>query len=131
MFRMVSQTRIHYPESPLSEGRAGEVHGGDRLPWTGGEGENNFAALRSLDWQAHVYGEAREDLRTACGALHLPLRSFAWSEGAKTAGIARDALYLVRPDGYVGLASAEQDVSALNAYVRRFSLCFEEAPGQG
>jgi hypothetical protein len=31
----------------------------------------------------------------------------------------------VRPDGYVGLASAEQDVSALSAYVRRFSLRFE------
>ena len=33
MFRLVSQTRIHYADSPLSEGKAGEVHGGDRLPW--------------------------------------------------------------------------------------------------
>ena len=32
MFRLVSQTRIHYAESPLSEGKAGEVEGGDRLP---------------------------------------------------------------------------------------------------
>jgi 2-polyprenyl-6-methoxyphenol hydroxylase-like FAD-dependent oxidoreductase len=33
MFRLISQTRIHYAESPLSEGKAGELEGGDRLPW--------------------------------------------------------------------------------------------------
>ena len=33
MFRTVSQTAVNYRDSSLSEGRAGEVHGGDRLPW--------------------------------------------------------------------------------------------------
>ena len=33
MFRTVSQTSVNYRESSLSEGRAGTVHGGDRLPW--------------------------------------------------------------------------------------------------
>ena len=33
IFRLVSQTRIHYADSPLSEGKAGDVNGGDRLPW--------------------------------------------------------------------------------------------------
>ena len=28
IFRLVSQTRIHYADSPLSEGKAGDVHGG-------------------------------------------------------------------------------------------------------
>ncbi|MGB7047305.1 MAG: FAD-dependent monooxygenase, partial [Candidatus Cybelea sp.] len=32
-FRIVSQTQIHYHESSLSEGKAGGVRGGDRLPW--------------------------------------------------------------------------------------------------
>ena len=32
-FRTVSQTAINYRGSALSEGRAGRVHGGDRLPW--------------------------------------------------------------------------------------------------
>ena len=32
-FRMVSQTRINYRGSALSVGEAGDIHGGDRLPW--------------------------------------------------------------------------------------------------
>ena len=32
-FRVISQTQIHYPESALSEGSAGKIRGGDRLPW--------------------------------------------------------------------------------------------------
>ncbi len=128
MFRTVSQVRIHYPDSPLSEGMAGDVHGGDRLPWIGADGNDNFTALRSLDWQAHVYGEVREDLQTACRELNLPLHHFAWTDGAKGAGIKRDALYLVRPDGYVALASAEQHASQLKSYVARFRLCFPKTP---
>lgn len=126
LFRTVSQTRIHYPDSPLSEGMAGEVHGGDRLPWTGAKEDDNFEPLRSLDWQAHVYGEPHEDLQTACRELNLPLHRFAWSNGAKEAGIKCDALYLVRPDGYVALASAEQNIGQLRSYVGRFSLYFAE-----
>src|SRR6202021_4027897 len=33
MFLTISQTRVNYRGSSLSEGRAGEVRGGDRLPW--------------------------------------------------------------------------------------------------
>ena len=33
MFRTISQTAVNYRGSSLSEGRAGDVHGGDRLPW--------------------------------------------------------------------------------------------------
>ena len=33
MFRTVSQTAVNYRGSSLSKGRAGTVHGGDRLPW--------------------------------------------------------------------------------------------------
>ncbi len=127
MFRTVSQTRIHYSDSPLSQGIAGDVRGGDRLPWVGADGDDNFAPLQSLDWQAHVYGDVHQHLQIACRELNLPLHRFAWSEGARGAGIKRDALYLVRPDGYVALASAEQNVSQLKSYVGRFRLCFGEA----
>jgi hypothetical protein len=127
MFRTVSQTRIHYPDSPLSQGTAGDVHGGDRLPWVGPGAENNYLPLQSLDWQAHVYGEVQQDLQIACRELKLPLHRFAWSEGAKDAGIGRDALYVIRPDGYVALASPEQNVSRLRSYVERLRLCFREA----
>jgi len=62
MFRTVSQTAVNYRGSSLSAGRAGAVHGGDRLPWvkTGlNLDEDNFAPLASLDWQIHVYGDPR------------------------------------------------------------------------
>ena len=33
LFRTVSQIMLNYREGPLSAGTAGQVHGGDRLPW--------------------------------------------------------------------------------------------------
>jgi 2-polyprenyl-6-methoxyphenol hydroxylase-like FAD-dependent oxidoreductase len=125
IFRIVSQTRIRYPGSELSEGTAGGVEGGDRLPWTGFGGDDNFAPLQSLDWQAHVYGDLDADLRTVCQQMNLPLHWFAWNEGASHAGMKRDALYLIRPDGYVALASADQDVNRLKSYRDRFQLRFD------
>jgi 2-polyprenyl-6-methoxyphenol hydroxylase-like FAD-dependent oxidoreductase len=126
IFRTISQTRIHYPESPLSQGKAGDVHGGDRLPWTGSHAQDNFEPLRSLDWQAHVYGEVAKDLATACDELHLPLRIFTFDENTKDAGVERDALYLVRPDGYIALASAEQSAARLRAFAEQFRLSFRD-----
>ncbi len=60
MFRTISQIAIQYRSSRLSEGRAGDVHGGDRLPWVPASGNDpdNFAPLTSLAWQVHVYGDA-------------------------------------------------------------------------
>ena len=78
-----------------------------------------------MDWQLHVYGEADTDLETACRELDLPLHVFAWSESAKDAGLKRDAAYLIRPDGYVALASFEQSVSKLRTFVERFHLRFQ------
>ena len=127
IFRTISQTRIHYPDSPLSQGIAGDVHGGDRLPWTGGDTQDNFESLRSLDWQAHVYGEVDEDLETECRELHLPLHVFALSDSAKYAGIERNALYLVRPDGYVALASSQENVRKLRTFVEQFHLRFQNS----
>src|SRR5256712_4358123 len=43
--RTISQTGIEYRDSGLSEGNAGRVHGGDRLPWTGSD-PDNFAPLQ-------------------------------------------------------------------------------------
>jgi 2-polyprenyl-6-methoxyphenol hydroxylase-like FAD-dependent oxidoreductase len=118
-FRLVSQTRIHYDDSPLSEGEAGEIHGGDRLPWTGAHGTDNFALLRSLDWQAHVYGDASDGVKKACRDLDLPIHVFAWDESTKKAGLEKDALYLVRPDGYIALASSRESDGALRDYAAR------------
>jgi 2-polyprenyl-6-methoxyphenol hydroxylase-like FAD-dependent oxidoreductase len=124
MFRTISQTAIHYRSSPLSVGRAGRVRGGDRLPWVSGEqgagtpGSDNFAPLASLDWQVHTYGgEPAPALAEACRALGLALHAFPWSTAARRAGLRRAAVYLVRPDGYVGLADPDADPAKLERYL--------------
>jgi 2-polyprenyl-6-methoxyphenol hydroxylase-like FAD-dependent oxidoreductase len=124
MFRLISQTRIHYSESPLSEGNAGEVEGGDRLPWVRTAAMDNFAPLRSLDWQMHVYGEMEAIFATACREISLPVHVFPWTEVAENAGLKRDAAYLIRPDGHVALASPEQNGAKLTAFVDRLRLRF-------
>jgi 2-polyprenyl-6-methoxyphenol hydroxylase-like FAD-dependent oxidoreductase len=118
-YRTVSQTALEYRSSALSEGRAGDLHGGDRLRWVTVDdaGADNFAPLASLDWQVHVYGTASADLAELCRRRALALHVFPWKETFASAGVARDALYLVRPDGYVGLAAADRKVDLLASYL--------------
>ena len=126
IFRTVSQTQVHYRDSALSEGRAGRVRGGDRLPWVssarGGGSAGNFAALTSLEWQVHVYGDATPAIRAACDQRRLPLHVFAWDAGAAASGLQRNAVYLVRPDGYVGLAADADGAAALSAYLDKHAI---------
>jgi hypothetical protein len=122
MFRTVSQTAVNYRESSLSGGRAGRVHGGDRLPWVKLEDSDNFAPLTSLDWQVHVYGEATAELETACQDRKLPLHVFPWNVAVRRSGLRRNAVYLVRPDGYVALADPEASASAVLSYLKERKL---------
>src|SRR5689334_4730637 len=115
-FLTISQTMINYRGSPLSRGMAGQVQGGDRLPWVATDGRDNFAPLTSMDWQVHVYGEASAELTAWCGQHSLPLHVFAWRPEHGDAGLARNALYLLRPDTYVALADANCSVNALDRY---------------
>jgi hypothetical protein len=119
-FRLVSQVRIAYRQSPLSDGSAGEVHPGDRLPWV--EGADNFAPLASLGWQVHVHGTAPAALRDYATGVKLPLHEWPWTEATRRAGLEGDALYLVRPDGHIGFARREPDVAGLQRYLDRFGV---------
>jgi len=118
MFRTVSQIMVNYRNGPLSRGAAGQVHGGDRLPWARVDGADNFATLATLDWQVHVYGAAKADLAAWCAAQKLPLQVFEWQPGYEAAGLARDALYLLRPDTYVALADGAGTADAVERYFR-------------
>jgi 2-polyprenyl-6-methoxyphenol hydroxylase-like FAD-dependent oxidoreductase len=118
MFRTVSQIKLNYRGGPLSCGLAGHVHGGDRLPWAPANGTDNFAPLATLDWQVHVYGSASAELAAWCAAREVPLHVFGWRSEYEKAGLARDALYLLRPDTYVALADASGAASALDSYFR-------------
>jgi 2-polyprenyl-6-methoxyphenol hydroxylase-like FAD-dependent oxidoreductase len=115
-FRTISQIGVQYRHSGLSEGSAG-IAGGDRLPWVaaGPEGDN-FAPLSSMKWQVHVYGEASREAEEACAALRIALCRFRWDEAARRAGLERDAVYLVRPDGYVAFAGGSAEAGKLRGY---------------
>jgi hypothetical protein len=121
MFRTVSQTAVNYRGSSLSQGRAGPVRGGDRLPWvepeSSGAGADNFTPLDSIDWQVHVYGEPSADIGTACAQRALALHAFAWRPAMRRTGLRRDAVYLVRPDGYIALADAAGSAKVLATYL--------------
>lgn len=119
-FRVVSQIRIHYRPSPLSDGMAGPTQAGDRLPWV--VGTDNFQILTSLAWQIHVYGTASESVRELAKRTGLALHVWPWTRQTRLAGLTQDALYLVRPDGYVGFARTTQDTTALQAYLERFAI---------
>jgi hypothetical protein len=131
LFRTVSQTLVNYRGSSLSEGRAGRIHGGDRLPWLGRYSVDNFAPLWSLDWQVHVYGDAPPEVRAVCTQHTLPLRVFSWRPEFSRAGVARDAMYLVRPDGYVGLATRQGGASAIPSYLAARKLALAKQAKSG
>jgi 2-polyprenyl-6-methoxyphenol hydroxylase-like FAD-dependent oxidoreductase len=117
LFRTLSQTRIKYRGSALSRGRTGSIHGGDRLPWVApanGEAIDNFTSLESMDWQLHVYGAAPAKLVRACTDRSLPLHVFPWRDATRASGLARNAGYLIRPDGYVAVAGV--DAESLGEY---------------
>ncbi len=64
LFRTVSQTTLNYRGMSLSEGVAGHVHGGDRLPWAhDGEGDNFESLKKSELAGACVWRHQRRDDR--------------------------------------------------------------------
>ena len=117
LFRTVAQITLNYRGGPLSAGAAGHVHGGDRLPWVPLHGQDNFASLQAMTWQVHVYGVAPAELDRWCRVHEVPLHVFDWRAEYETAGLAQNALYLLRPDSYVALADAAGSARELERYV--------------
>lgn len=122
MFRTVSQIGLNYRLMPLSFGSAGHVHGGDRMPWVRDSDGDNFAGLVTPCWQVQVYGLASKDLVGWCAARRIPLQVFPWSPACEGAGLARNALYLLRPDSYVALAETSASTAVLERYFAERSL---------
>ncbi|WP_229493953.1 hypothetical protein [Massilia arenae] len=118
IFKIVSQITISYHDSPLSTGSAGSIKAGDRLPWVEADGVDNHAPLEKIDWQVQVYGEAGDGLRAWCLLHGMPMREFAWTLRHEAAGFARNAQYLVRPDGHIALCDPGRGPDALAHYFR-------------
>jgi 2-polyprenyl-6-methoxyphenol hydroxylase-like FAD-dependent oxidoreductase len=120
LFRTVSQILIRYRDSPISAGKAGKLRGGDRLPWVAGL--DVFAPLHTLDWQIHVHGDASAALQRFAAEHNLALHVFPWTDPARAAGLARDAAYLVRPDGHIALAEPDQDPARVAEHLASLAL---------
>jgi 2-polyprenyl-6-methoxyphenol hydroxylase-like FAD-dependent oxidoreductase len=131
LFRTVSQLGIDYRHCPFNAGKVGVIHGGDRLPWVESEGIDNYKPLAHMVWQVHVYGRAKPDLATWCEERDVPLHVFPWRSEYEKAGITRDALYLLRPDTYIGLVDRTCSVEALERYLdaRAMRIGSAERPG--
>ena len=116
-FLTLSQIAIEYRASALSAGELGEVRGGDRLPWTALDGgsrwPDNYAVLDGHSWQVHVYGVADEPLADACERAGLVTCEFPWQTVMADAGLIRDGLYLVRPDGYLAMVARAGEIEKL------------------
>src|SRR3954451_24114988 len=97
---------VQQPRNPQSESIA-------RSPYQ----TDNFAPLTALDWQVHVYGAPAPELKEVCRGRGLPCHMFPWRPRMDQAGVKRGAVYLVRPDGYIGLADAEASPIKLERYL--------------
>ncbi len=131
VFRTISQTAIHYRQSSWSEGRAGNVRGGDRLPWVRPDaagGADNYTPLGALDWQVHVYGEAAPATVHTCEERGIPIYIFPWREPMVDIGFEKGAAYLVRPDGYVALAEGAGKTGGLARYLEQRKIKSLRAP---
>jgi hypothetical protein len=117
MFRTVSQTTLTYKDSSVSEGEAGKVKGGDRLPWVEAAGSDNYEPLRKVGWQVHVYGTVHDDLRAWSEKHGVELNAFAWAPEYKDAGFEQNAAYLLRPDTYIAFAASDQSITAIDGYL--------------
>ena len=115
-FRTISQITLNYRDGPLSAGKVGRVHGGDRLPWAPTAGSCETATLSTMTWQVVVYGVAARDVGSWCDRHRIPLRELAFTPAHGAAGIVRDATYLLRPDTYVALAVQDGAAEALDRY---------------
>ena len=116
MFSAVSQIVIAYRDSAISCGKAGALHGGDRLPWAKSANSDNFDSLATIDWQLHIYGTLSPRLKAWC-ASRLAVHAYDWADAHETAGFVQDAMYLVRPDAYIALAATEQDPVLIERYL--------------
>jgi 2-polyprenyl-6-methoxyphenol hydroxylase-like FAD-dependent oxidoreductase len=131
MFRTISQATLSYRESPLSRGKAGGIHGGDRLPWVRTASTDNYDSLKLIGWQIHVYGAARPELQAWCEAHRLPLQVFDWHAEHHAAGVSRDAIYLLRPDTFVALADDDASSETLQRYLASQGFMFKKHVSDG
>ncbi|MCJ1243536.1 hypothetical protein MMC30_000733 [Trapelia coarctata] len=122
-YQKVSQIEVQYRASALSEGKMGKVQGGDRLPWVEFErGGDNHENLGGLGWRVHVFGDLEGEVRKGLEGRDMQVNVFPWEGAAEKKGFVRGEMYLVRPDGHVGMVCGQGEVESLYAYLERWGI---------
>ena len=134
-WRTVSQLELNYRGSPLS---SGHPLAGSRLPYIVFEdGSDNHEPLKSLAWQVHIYSDNGDqflgdntDLAKTLTKYDIALHIFPYNHSMKKeVGIQRNAVLLIRPDGYIGFAfndskdvKKQDDVTSFEMYCERWGV---------
>ncbi|HEV7491438.1 MAG TPA: FAD-dependent oxidoreductase [Rhodanobacteraceae bacterium] len=132
VFRLVSQTGIHYRKGPLSENsdRLSDdaPQAGDRFPWlklkrhAGGVVDDLFQTLDDTRFHLLVFGQpAPPELAAKLNDLlevhAIPVDPINDAELAR-ARIPQPSFYLLRPDGHVGLCGSELAAESVSRYLK-------------
>ena len=130
-FLTISQTGISYRRSPISETLSGipenAPRAGDRFPWMrlkftdSGPTEDLYQKIDDTGLTLIVTGQPAHEggipaLNGAMQVLTIPVNSENRAELGRV-NIPETAFYLLRPDGYVGLAGGRVDMAEVNRYV--------------
>jgi 2-polyprenyl-6-methoxyphenol hydroxylase-like FAD-dependent oxidoreductase len=127
VFRMLSQTQINYRNSRLSIGASSRLKGGDRLPWVmltmGSEAaSDNYVPLTTMQWQVHCYGNLSSPFGDLFNVIQLDYHTFPWTPSMKSAGLEKDSVYLIRPDGYIGIIARQHELAAIQQYLKDWNI---------
>jgi len=125
-FGTISQTGIQYRDSALSETKPGLLEGspraGDRFPWLklkfspGGPVEDSFQRLDDLHFHLLAFGQHVSVMHDHFQVHSVPEDPHNAKELAR-ARIPAHSYYLLRPDGYVGLAGTKFEPAAVERYL--------------
>ncbi len=109
-FLTISQTALNYRKRKLSVGQLGQIKSGDRFPWFSDNDQDVFQKMTGTrftlfalgDWSTHT--PELEGLRSSLLEV-----VYISNRGAYLKTGLTDGLYLVRPDGYIGLSTKNLD----------------------
>jgi 2-polyprenyl-6-methoxyphenol hydroxylase-like FAD-dependent oxidoreductase len=103
MFKTISQTRIAYRKSSLSDGsRCGAIHSGDRFPWFEWDDGNSYDWLANTGYVVLSFGGAQPcEIPGWKGPSAQIAVNGAAAIAAITVGLPRRGCVAVRPDMYV------------------------------
>ena len=114
-FLTISQTALQYRNRKLSVERlSGSVKAGDRFPWFVHAGQDVFEQMTGTRFTLFALGRWGSEQALLVGLRSSLLETVFIPDPAAYIGTGLSSgLYLVRPDGYIGLTTARlEDVSA-------------------